>query len=79
MTGPIDDSFLQLINQNLGIAHKVARSYLQDEDDREDLIQEMMYQFNHDYRFDSSRIESAYGVRATSYRDGVTATWRIGA
>ena len=40
--------------------------------------QEMMYQFNHDYRFDSSRIEKAYGVRATSYRDGVTTTWRSG-
>lgn len=49
MTGPVDDSFLQLINQNLGIAHKVARSYLQDEDGREDLIQEMMYQLWRSY------------------------------
>lgn len=38
--------------------------------------QEMMYQFEHDYRFDSSKIEAAYGLRATSYRDGIEATVR---
>ncbi|MES1190611.1 MAG: NAD-dependent epimerase/dehydratase family protein [Steroidobacter sp.] len=33
--------------------------------------QEMMYQFNHDYRFDSSKIEAAYGLQATAYREGI--------
>ncbi len=35
--------------------------------------QEMMYQFAYDYRFDSSKIESAYGLKPTSYRVGITA------
>jgi len=49
MKGPIDDSFVQHINQNLGIAYKVAGSYSQDDDDRDDLIQEMMYQLWRSY------------------------------
>lgn len=32
---------------------------------------EMMYQFDYDYRFDSSRIESAYGLQPTPYRQGI--------
>lgn len=32
---------------------------------------EMMYQFNHDYRFDSSKIESAYELVATPYQQGI--------
>ncbi len=33
--------------------------------------QEMMYQFEYDYRFDSSKIESAFGLRPTPYRQGI--------
>jgi len=36
---------------------------------------EMLYQFEHDYRFDSSKIEKALGITATAYRDGIAATW----
>lgn len=36
---------------------------------------EMLYQFEHDYRFDSGKLERAYGLAATSYRDGIAATW----
>jgi nucleoside-diphosphate-sugar epimerase len=32
---------------------------------------EMMYQFEHDYQFDGSRVEAAYDLRPTSYRDGI--------
>lgn len=35
---------------------------------------EMLYQFEHDYRFDSSKIERAFGLTATTYRDGLAAT-----
>ena len=35
---------------------------------------EMMYQFEHDYIFDSSRIAAEYGITATPYREGITAT-----
>lgn len=33
---------------------------------------EMMYQFEYDYRFDSSKIESAWGLQATPYRQGIS-------
>ena len=33
---------------------------------------EMMYQFEYDYRFDSSKIESALGLQATPYRQGIS-------
>lgn len=35
---------------------------------------EMMYQFEADYRFDSSKIARAYALEATPYRDGIAAT-----
>lgn len=41
---PVDDTFIQQVNQNLGIAHKVCRIYFLDDDDRQDALQEMMYQ-----------------------------------
>lgn len=44
MTDPIDEIFIQQLNENLGIAHKVGRIYFADDDDREDVLQEMMYQ-----------------------------------
>ena len=33
---------------------------------------EMMYQFDYDYRFDSSKIESAFTLKATPYRRGIS-------
>lgn len=33
--------------------------------------EEMMYQFDYDYRFDSSKIEAAFGLQATPYRQGI--------
>jgi nucleoside-diphosphate-sugar epimerase len=35
---------------------------------------EMMYQFDDDYRFDSSKIEREYGLVPTPYSDGISAT-----
>jgi nucleoside-diphosphate-sugar epimerase len=35
---------------------------------------EMMYQFEHDYRFDSTKAEGALGLTATTYREGIAAT-----
>jgi nucleoside-diphosphate-sugar epimerase len=32
---------------------------------------EMMYQFEYDYRFDSSKIEAAYDLQPTPYREGI--------
>lgn len=36
--------FIQQVNENLGIAHKISRIYFDDVNDRDDAIQEMMYQ-----------------------------------
>ena len=36
---------------------------------------EMMYQFEHPYRFDSRKAEAALGRGATSYADGIAACW----
>ncbi len=35
---------------------------------------EMLYQFEYDYRFESSKVERALGLAATGYREGVAAT-----
>jgi nucleoside-diphosphate-sugar epimerase len=35
---------------------------------------EMLYQFEHDYQFDSSKIAAAFGLTATPYREGIAAT-----
>ena len=37
---------------------------------------EMMYQFENDYRFSSGKLEQAFGLSATSYREGIAATLR---
>ncbi len=37
---------------------------------------EMMYQFEFDYRFDSTKAERALGLTATPYREGIAATLR---
>lgn len=33
------------------------------------------YQFEHDYRFDSSKLERAFGLTATTYREGIAAAF----
>ena len=35
---------------------------------------EMMYQFENDYVFDSTKFEKQFNVEATSYREGIAAT-----
>ncbi|MBL0284879.1 MAG: NAD-dependent epimerase/dehydratase family protein [Zoogloea sp.] len=40
--------------------------------------EEMMYQFEHDYRFDSSKIESAFRLQATPYRLGISESLQSG-
>ncbi len=54
MTVRIDDTFIKLINNNIGIAHKISRAYFTDAGDRDDIVQEMMYQLWRSYpRFDN--------------------------
>jgi len=37
---------------------------------------EMLYQFEHDYRFDSGKVQRAFGLTPTTYREGIAATLR---
>lgn len=39
---------------------------------------EMMYQFESDYRFDSSKITAAFGLEPTPYREGIAASLAAG-
>lgn len=49
MGAALDDTFLQQINQHLGIAHKVCGLYFPDEEERKDVVQEMLYQLWRSY------------------------------
>lgn len=49
MSDHLNNNFTLLINQNLGIAHKVASVYFQYAEDRADVLQEMMYQLWRSY------------------------------
>ncbi|GAB3795043.1 sigma-70 family RNA polymerase sigma factor [Spirosoma humi] len=44
MAAQLEQAFLNQINDHLGIAHKVCRLYCQDQENRADLLQEMLYQ-----------------------------------
>ena len=39
---------------------------------------EMMYQFEYDYRFDSSKVQSQFGLTATPYSNGIAVTMNVG-
>jgi RNA polymerase sigma factor (sigma-70 family) len=49
MSDRLDGTFIQHLNQNIGIAHQVCRLYFIDVDDRNDALQEMMYQLCRSY------------------------------
>jgi len=44
-----DDKFIEGINRNIGIIHKISRVYFTDADDRKDACQEMLYQLWRSY------------------------------
>jgi len=46
----LDDEFVEKVNQNIGIAHKVCRLYFDYTDERDDVLQEMMYQLWRSYK-----------------------------
>ena len=44
MEGTLETKFLEHINENIGIAHKVCNIHFQDAEERADVLQEMLYQ-----------------------------------
>ena len=77
MTNTSDNqaAFLQLIRDNKGILYKISHSYCRNKDDREDLMQEMIYQlwrsghqFDANYKFSTWMYRVALNVAISFYR-----------
>lgn len=77
MSNPNDNqaAFLQLIRDNKGILFKISYSYCRNKDDREDLMQEMIYQlwrsghqFDANYKFSTWMYRIALNVAISFYR-----------
>lgn len=49
MAEHVNDTFMQQLNQHLGIAHKVCALYFDDAEEKQDVIQEMLYQLWRSY------------------------------
>lgn len=67
--------FLQIIEQNKGILYKVARTYCQNEGDRQDLIQEIMIQiwqslhkYNNEFKITTWLYRISLNVAISYYR-----------
>ncbi len=63
-TQAASDQFLMLIEQNKGIVYKVANSYCKDEEDRKDLVQEIIFQLWKSF----SRYDDQYKLSTWMYR-----------
>src|ERR1700753_1822591 len=68
-------AFLQLIQENMGILYKISVSYCRNASDREDLMQEMIYQlwksagkFDETYKFSTWMYRIALNVAISFYR-----------
>jgi len=77
-------AFLQLIRDNKGILYKISHSYCRNKDDREDLMQEMIYQlwrsghqFDANYKFSTWMYRIALNVAISFYRKQTRSGVRI--
>lgn len=69
------EAFLRLIRENKGILYKISRSYCANGNDREDLMQEMIFQlwrsgqrFDENYKFSTWMYRIALNVAISFYR-----------
>jgi RNA polymerase sigma-70 factor (ECF subfamily) len=70
-----EEAFVRLIRNNKGILYKICHSYCRNKDDREDLMQEMIYQlwrsghqFDANYKFSTWMYRIALNVAISFYR-----------
>ena len=49
MAQQVDETFMQQLNQHLGIAHKVCGLYFAEAEEKQDVVQEMLYQLWRSY------------------------------
>lgn len=76
--------FQEIIEQHKGILFKVARTYCSDEEDRQDLIQEMMIQiwqsvhkYNNQYKITTWLYRISLNVAISFYRKNSTRTKKL--
>ena len=69
------EQFLLFIEQNKGIVYKIANSFKKDEEDKKDLVQEIIYQlwrsfpaFDNKSKFTTWMYRVAFNVAISSYR-----------
>lgn len=74
-TNKKEEGFLKLVEENKGIIYKICYAYCQQESDREDLAQEIIYQlwksgntFDQDRRFSTWMYRVALNVAISFYR-----------
>jgi RNA polymerase sigma factor (sigma-70 family) len=73
------EHFLNIIEQHKGILHKVANAYCPNEDDRQDLIQEMMIQvwqsinrYNNQFKISTWLYRISLNIAISFYRKNTT-------
>ena len=78
-------AFLQLMQENKGILYKISASYCRNVSDREDLVQEMVYQlwksaerFDANYKFSTWMYRIALNVAISFYRKAGASGVRLG-
>jgi RNA polymerase sigma-70 factor (ECF subfamily) len=71
----LQTDFVKTIEENKGIIYKIARSYCKDPDDKQDLIQEILFQlwksfdkFDSSYKFSTWMYRIALNVSISFYR-----------
>jgi RNA polymerase sigma-70 factor (ECF subfamily) len=75
--------FQNILEQHMGILHKVARSYCSNEQDRQDLIQKMMiqvwqsiYRYNPQYKISTWLYRICLNVAISFYRKNTTRSYK---
>jgi RNA polymerase sigma factor (sigma-70 family) len=70
-----EDKFLEDVNANIGIVHRICNSYYLDPDERDDLFQDILYQlwksypsFNGDSKFSTWMYRVALNTAISGYR-----------
>jgi len=76
-TAPVNDAFVELVQQNSGIIYKICNAYCANRSDREDLAQEIIYQlwkagksFDAQYKFTTWMYRVALNTAISFYRTG---------
>ncbi len=73
-----EEVFIQMINQNLGIAHRICGVYFSDHDEKKDVMQEMMYQLWKSYSGFNGRSKFSTWMYRVCLNTALTYTKKLG-